>query len=116
MRSMAEDCQGFNVRLEDRNVGNSEFPNDIRLWGRIRLASQGQDNTVVRSRGRRLIGAYFNTSYTLAFSTPDWTTLDIDDPTFDTAAQESGQHRLSCMKTAFRVFGLGCHVTQTACI
>ena len=60
--SMAEDCQGSDVRLKDGNVGNSEFPNDIRLRGRIRLASQGQHNTVVKSRDRRLAGAYFDTS------------------------------------------------------
>ena len=88
-RSMAEDCGGSNVRLKDRNVGDSEFPDDIRLWGRIRLASQIQNNTVVESRGRRLVSAYFDTSHTLASSAPDWTTLDMNYTTFDRATQES---------------------------
>ena len=31
IRSMVEDCEGSNVRTKDCSVGNSEFPNDIRL-------------------------------------------------------------------------------------
>ena len=47
IRSMGEDCQGSNVRLKDRNVENSEFPNDFRQWGCIRFSITQSPSHVV---------------------------------------------------------------------